>query len=337
MGVMSGEKAMSSSQEQYFREEVPHNDFLWSHTRHEVFQSCLRRYYYAYYLAWGGWLDSAPAAVRELYILKRLFTRQDWVATHVSMAIAHLLRSGTRPMTPGLLAAEAGGIEARQIENMREEFLHSRSGAFRADPVHMVGLFEHVFEVPVTAADWKQTVDRLALAIRTFAGSTLAQDLFALPKERLIFIDRPLTSILNGFKVRAHPSLLILDHGQMHLYLWEAHPEVALTSLRERLAIHACLADTRNRTAVNPVTDPDLPVLATAYSPLFDESYTLEFTPTDIGNTREFIVNSADEMLFPLAKPEENDPGDGAAFEPSPSPGCAACPFHRVCPAAEKS
>ena len=48
MGVMSGERAMSSSQEQYFREEVPHNDFLWSHTRHEVFQSCLRRYYYAY-------------------------------------------------------------------------------------------------------------------------------------------------------------------------------------------------------------------------------------------------------------------------------------------------
>lgn len=316
---------------------MPHNEFLWSHTRHEIFQFCLRRYYYAFYLAWGGWLDNCPPPVREFYILKRLFTRQDWVAGHVAMSITHLLRTKPLP-TPAELPAAVEAIEKKQIEFMRDEFLRSRSGAFRADPVHMMGLYEHHFKLPVPADEWKQIVDRLPLALRTFAASDVARDLFSLPPHAFVLVDRPITSILNGFKVRAHPSLLILDAGHLHLYLWVAQPETALTSLRERLAIHACLADIRNRNSTNPVADPALPVIATAYSPIFDESKTFTFTPDELADTREFIVNSADEMLFPLADPATNDPGDGAAFEPSPSPErCPFCSFHALCPAAQLS
>ena len=36
------------------------NEFSWSHSRHETFQACLKRYYFAYYASWGGWDDRAP-------------------------------------------------------------------------------------------------------------------------------------------------------------------------------------------------------------------------------------------------------------------------------------
>ena len=111
------------------------NEFSWSHSRHEVFQACLKKYYFAYYGAWGGWSESAPARVRELYILKRLHTRQQWAGHHVHQAIEFLLRNGRKD------PAAAAGAEARQLDLMRREFRDSRAGAYRGDPVHIPGLF----------------------------------------------------------------------------------------------------------------------------------------------------------------------------------------------------
>ena len=315
--------------------ELPKNEFLWSHTRYSTFQQCLRRYYFAFYAAWAGWLPGIDPKTREIYILKRLYPRADWVSLHITIAIAQLLRSVPRPATPEAIKEAAATIQAKQIEFMRTEFLHSRSGAFRADPVHMLGLYEHTFPVPVSPAEWKATVDRLPLAIQTFAASSLAVDLFQKPREKLILIDRPITTLLNNFKVRAHPHLLLLENRRIHLYQWEAHPDVALPSLRQRLAIHACLAAARNGEASPPLADPSLPIRATAYSPIFDQSLDFDFSPEEIQNTREFIIDSADEMLFPLADPSTNDPGDGTTFDPSPSPSlCPSCPFHLLCPSA---
>lgn len=312
---------------------IPKNDFLWSHTRHDIFQHCLRRYYYAYYKAWAGWLPDAPPDVRHFYTLKRLLTRHDWVAGHIAQSVAHILKNVPRPATPAALAEAIEAAEAKHIEFMREEFLHSRSGAYRADPVRLVGLVEHAYNLPIPPEDWKHVVDCLPIALRHFAASPLVANLLAMPRERLIAVDRPIVAILGGFKVRAHPSLVALDDAHLHLYHWEARPAAFLPSLRQRLAIHACLADIRNREAVSPLADPALPVRATACSLLLDSDLTFEFTPSELADTRDYIVDSADEMLFPLADPAANDPGDGSGFDPSPSPeACADCPFRAACP-----
>ena len=62
----------------------------------------------------------------------------------------------------------------------------------------------------------------------------------------------------------------------------------------------------------------------------------LAFTPADRQTVLDWIRDSAEEMLFPLADPATNDPGDGSAFEPSPSPErCPYCSFHALGPAAQ--
>ena len=44
--------------------ELPKNEFLWSHTRYSTFQQCLRRYYFAFYAAWAGWLPGIDPKTR---------------------------------------------------------------------------------------------------------------------------------------------------------------------------------------------------------------------------------------------------------------------------------
>ncbi len=43
-----------------------------------MFDSCLRRYYFHYYLSWGGWERQAPRIAREAFRLKRLTSLPLW-------------------------------------------------------------------------------------------------------------------------------------------------------------------------------------------------------------------------------------------------------------------
>ena len=148
---------------------VSANEFSWSHSRHETFQTCLKRYYFAYYGAWGGWDDSAPAQTRNLYVLKRLSTRQQWAGHHAHQAIEVLVRHARR------VGAEeqAAQVEPRQIELMRREFRDSRAGTYRQNPARTTALFEHEYQIDVPAEEWKATVDRVSAAIRRFLASDL--------------------------------------------------------------------------------------------------------------------------------------------------------------------
>lgn len=313
-----------------------HNDFLWSHTRHDTFSRCLRRYYYAYYLAWGGWKPDAPPAVREAYLLKRLFTRSEWLARHVHSAVVALVRAALdmpSPPPPPALADALSAVETSRLDAMRAEFRDSRSGAFRTDPVHGVGLAEHEYRLPVPPEEWASLVALLGVALRRFADSPAAATLFSLPKTALLAADRPVLAVLEGgLKARAHPSLLYRrPDGALHLVLCEANPAVPPALSRTRAGVHAAIVAAapgylRHR------FDPEAPVHATVCSPLLDHAETLAFTPADRQNALDWIRDSAEEMLFPLADPATNDPGDGSTFDPTPDTAlCAACNFRRLC------
>ncbi|MBR6022433.1 MAG: hypothetical protein IK066_08455, partial [Kiritimatiellae bacterium] len=281
---------------------APNNEFLWSHTRHETFSTCLRRYYYAFYAAWGGWFPTAPAPARLAYTLKRLQSRQTWLADRVVYAIAEILHAA--PVPPDALPALAERVAERKLDLMRTEFLHSRNGAYRADPAHIVALFDHYYETPLSPDDWRDTVNRLPLAVTQFARSPLAAELTALPKNRFLSINRPVSVRLDGLHFRAHPHLVVLDpDASLHLYHWETDPATPLPALRQRLLIHALALS---------IARPDTPspIRATAFHALLGTSLDFAFAPPDLADIRQFVLDSADEMLFPLAVPAANDPGD---------------------------
>jgi hypothetical protein len=297
------------------------NEFSWSHSRHESFQTCLKRYYFAYYASWGGWEETAPARVRELYRLKRLSTRAQWAGHHAHLAIEFLLKNARRDPA-GALAASAA---PHQLELMRREFRDSRSGAYQIDPVHIQGLFEHEYQIAVPAEEWKTTVDRVSRAIQNFLASDLWQEIQTLPDDAFLAVERRAHFLLDGLKVHAVPDLVLRRNGKVVIYDWKTGAS-APAEHRTQLGIYALLAADRW------TSSPD-EIETLVYNPALDQRETFSFSAIDLENLREFIRDSADEMLFPLEDPEANIAGDGGSFDcTTREEPCKTCPFLRVCP-----
>ena len=95
---------------------------------------------------------------------------------------------------------------------------------------------------------------------------------------------------------------------------------------RPQLGVYALLALDRWTAAPGEIE-------AIAYNPVRDERETFAFSADDLETLREFVRDSADEMLFPLENPETNDAGDGSNFDcAADAAPCKTCPFLRACP-----
>lgn len=298
------------------------NEFSWSFTRHEIFQTCLKRYYFAYYASWGGWLDTAAPDVRLLYRLKRLSTRQQWAGHHIHLALEHLIRHSRHEATPETIDR----IIEYTLDLMRREFRDSRSGACQVDPAHRAALFEHEYHVDIAPSEWKDLVDRVAAEIKTFGASPLWERLRTMPDDAILSVERRSTLMLDGLTLHVVPDLALREaDGSLTLYDWKTGTS-PLSEHRLQLGTYALLAMDRW------VTDP-VQIRAIAHHPLTQEAAVFTFTESDIEDLRGFIRDSADEMLFPLEDPEKNIAGDGSTFDcTEQDEPCATCSFLRVCP-----
>lgn len=297
------------------------NDFSWSYSRHTTFQTCLKKYYFSYYAAWGGWQENAAARTREIYRLKRLFTRQQWAGHHAHQAIGALLKNIPRRTDDSFAAS----VEARQIERMRREFRDSRSGAYRANPARIPGLFEHEYNLELPAEEWKATVDRMATAVRNFLASELWQEIQTLPEEAILAVEQRTHFILDGLKVWAVPDLVIRRNGRIAIYDWKTGASDPAEH-RTQVGVYVLLG-------LESWTAAPEEISAVVYNPVQDEQEENVFTADEVETLREFIRDSADEMLFPMEDPATNNPGDGSNFDcTTDDEACKACPFLKVCP-----
>lgn len=300
----------------------PVNEFYWSPERHRVFRTCLKQYYFAYYASWGGWQPEAPAPTRELYYLKCLRTRQQWAGDHVRRALNFLLQNARQGR---LSEAEIAEVVARQIEQMRQEFRASRSGAYRADPAGPAGLFEHEYAVAVPEEEWRTLAEGVRRSIENFLASDLWQRLRALPEEAILAIQSRFTFQVDGLPIQTAPDLAIRSGNQVELYEWKTTSDSSETQALQT-GVNALLA--LERWTPDPET-----LTAVIYHPLESRTEHVSFRSDWLEEVRGWVRDSAEEMLFPLVNPQTNQAGDGENFEcvDSREP-CGRCSFLRVCP-----
>ena len=295
------------------------NEFSWSFSRHSTFQSCLQRYYFSYYAAWGGWAATAPARSREFYILKRLATRRQWAGQHAHDALAALLQE------PATMAAAAEATAQQQIERMRQEFRQSRAKAYRHDPARIPGLFEHEYNLEIPAEEWQAVVARVAQAVQQFAASALGQELQQLPRDSILAVESRAHFLLDGLKVLAVPDLVVRRDGQVTIYDWKTG-QGDLTAHRLQLGVYVLLALDRWTSAPEDIT-------AIAYQPILGQREVFTYTADDLENLRDFIRDSADEMLFLVEDPLTNQLRADAELDcTTDDHTCQTCPFLRACP-----
>jgi hypothetical protein len=69
------------------------NEFTWSFSRRQTFESCRRRYWFRYYAFWGGWNRDAPELARKAYFFSKMASLAMLVGTAVHETIADVLRA----------------------------------------------------------------------------------------------------------------------------------------------------------------------------------------------------------------------------------------------------
>jgi hypothetical protein len=98
------------------------NEFSWSKTRDEVFKTCPRQYWFAYYGYWNGWLDKVPERTRQIYVLKNLKNRHMWAGEKVHECIQRSLYNIRR----GIKVLPVDEIVTITLDQMRAEFRSSK-------------------------------------------------------------------------------------------------------------------------------------------------------------------------------------------------------------------
>lgn len=132
------------------------NRFGWSVSRERLFDECPRKYYFHYYLSWGGWERNAPMIAREAFKLKRLVPLPLWRGQLVHYIVSKVLQSMKAkkrvPEKQKVLDYTAERFEAQlEFSRTRRYLTESKKRGNRIN-IDWLALVEHEYDRPVDGA-----------------------------------------------------------------------------------------------------------------------------------------------------------------------------------------
>jgi hypothetical protein len=282
-------------------------EFSWSVSRHDGFETCRRRYYYAYYAA----LDDP-----EIKRLKRLSALPLWTGSVVHETIEGFLKSHDRlPSETERDAIIEAAVHGQMLAQWRAS--EALSPEFR--------LFEHEYQVPVEQEDKKIAVRTVRRSLRNFFRSPTLQAALAAGRERWLSVED-----LVSFEVEGVPVFLRMD-----LAYREAGGRVVIVDWKTgrgegrfgevQMAGYALYAARQGWVAAPEELETELAYLAVPrYVRRRVDGKTLD-------RARAFIAKSASRMKALLVDPLQNL-GRLEDFPMIDRPRvCRRCNFRRLC------
>jgi hypothetical protein len=206
------------------------NEFSWSKTRDEVFNTCPRQYWFAYYGYWNGWLEDAPSRTRQIYILKNLKNRHIWVGEKVHECIQRSLNNIRR----GIRVLPPEDIVSITLDQMRAEFRSSRSMNYWKNP-KSCALFEHEYEIELTDDQWKEVANNAEVCLRNFYASDIYDGLKSHPKGNWLEVEDFSSFYLDNIKINLAIDCAIKEGEDIYIYDWKTGK-----SLSEDLSVQLC-------------------------------------------------------------------------------------------------
>jgi len=206
------------------------NEFFWSKTRDEVFKTCPRQYWFAYYGYWNGWLEDALERTRQIYILKNLKNRHIWAGEKVHECIQRSLNNLRR----GIRVLPVDEIVSITLDQMRAEFRSSRSRNYLKNP-KTCALFEHEYEVEVTDDQWKEMAKNVETCLRNFYASDIYDGLRSHPRKEWLEVEEFSSFHLEDVKINLAIDCAIKEREDIIIYDWKTGK-----SIPEDLPIQLC-------------------------------------------------------------------------------------------------
>lgn len=294
--------------------------FLWSWSRHRQLEHCPRQYWYSYYGARGGWRADAPAQARELFRLKRLVGRSQWLGQLAHEAVADVLR--------GLVSGEAvdePALRARVLAHAETAIAVARGASPPPPEGPPVGFEELDYGVDPGDAAWAQTIEDLATRIDDLLAHPVLMRLREVP-ERMIEVDRLRKVWLDGIGLYVAPDVLVDDgRGGRVIIDWKTGRGHDPDVVAQQMAVYAWWVCHDERLPPSRVAGVQANVPGDAH-------ITVRFDGAQVDGIVALVRDSVERMAAYLPQPRR-DQAPFEAFDPRPEgdPQCAGCRFRRPC------
>lgn len=295
------------------------NRFSWSVTRHRVFSSCRRQYWFRHYGFWGGWDSRADPRVREIYVLKQLANRFTLAGQVVHAVVADVLNKHRYGREVELEEAREGALE-----RLRAAFRQSRSGEYRRSPKEAIGLVEHEYAEPVPDSEWQRMRQRVETCLENFYASSVRETILGTRIENWLPIDTLDSFAFEGTTVYVAPDFALKNtQGNALLIDWKTgRPD----GDGDRIQIVCYGLFARDKWGV----DPERAVGELHYLLTRDvQIVTLDETALLAGT--EHLRSSIREMQALLDDPRANLAREEAFPKTEDLATCARCNFRRLC------
>jgi len=295
------------------------NEFSWSKTRDEVFKTCSRQYWFAYYGYWNGWLDKVPERTRQIYILKNLKNRQLWAGEKVHECIQRSLNNIRR----GIKVLSIDEILSITLDQMRGEFRSSRAKNYLKNP-KSCALFEHEYGIEMTDEQWKETAQNVEACLRNFYASDIYYGLKSHPKRDWLEVEEFSSFLLDNTKINLAIDCAIKEGDDILIYAWKTGK-----SMPEDLSIQLCCYALYTMEKWHAVPQ-SLRIIE--YSLSFNKAREFSVTQGEAENIKGYIRGSIKDMQSLLTDVNNNIPVEEGKFDKVEDDRVSfRCNFRRVC------
>jgi len=159
--------------------------YAWSESRVKCLRECGWKYYLTYFLAWLGWLNSAPQEKRRAYMLKNMTNLPMFVGSVVHDVIEEIIKSGRE-------TGEWKTLKESQedaIQRLRKGWKQSKDRRWEVSPKQSVNLAEHFYQEEIDPARLDSYKQKVLRSLKAFYDMPLFKIMQELKKEDWLTIE----------------------------------------------------------------------------------------------------------------------------------------------------
>ena len=296
------------------------NDFSWSFSRHNTFNTCKRKYYYSYYGSWGGWNKEANDLSQKLYMLNKMTSLPMLAGSIVHDEVERtlkILRYGRN--------ADQEKSRDNVVKNFKQSWAQSKNEEWRDSPKWKTNLFEHYYGKKPSDQELFDIRDLMVNSIDGFFASDSYRFIQTMSDTQWLAIEELDSFEIHGAKLWVKLDFAIRHGERVYIYDWKTGKVVKENEVQ--LAVYAIYAQQK--------WDVDLRLIR-LFDVYLNQQLPVKVKPTDklISSASEFIQSSVDDMKELLADRENNKAEIDlfpVASEDRESYPCSYCSFQTVC------
>ena len=193
------------------------NEFRWSVSKQQTFDTCKRQYYYRYYGMWNGWRRDASEEARTCYRLSKMQTLPMLAGTVVHELVEMLLKGVQAQRTlPALVELQEEGRDRLNVA-----WQQSENQRWLQDPKRNANLFEHYYDKEVADERKAEIRARVFDSLTNFYHSPTFARIRQIPNESWRSIED-----FQKFEIDGVPLSLVMDlaidiDGALEIYDWK--------------------------------------------------------------------------------------------------------------------